>query len=222
MNGPVRTPHVAEPKSDDQANTPLELGINADEQNPPNEIAHQDLRPSDQASAHAVPQEDNDAGSPMAHPASEQSNESEIAEAKPPIPVHRSSGLLSRMRLIRIRDGLDITIEAGGDVARHRLRERVSVGVCLGVSIKTGSVLMLCLGAANRDPRKVEDPNEFRLERKNVREHIALGRGIHTCAGAPLARVERRVTVNRLLDRTREITRRIRVRSSLMWRSRIV
>ena len=62
MNGPVRTPHVAEPKSDDQANTPLELGINADEQNPPNEIAHQDLHPSDQASAHAIPQEDNDAG----------------------------------------------------------------------------------------------------------------------------------------------------------------
>ena len=44
------------------------------------------------------------------------------------------------MRLIRIRDGLDITIEAGGDVARHRLRERVDVGVCLGVYIKAGCV----------------------------------------------------------------------------------
>lgn len=75
-----------------------------------------------------------------------------------------------------------------------------------GVPIKAGTVLMLCLGAANRDPRKFDEPNEFRIHRRNVREHIAFGRGIHTCAGAPLARVEGRVTVNRLLDRTRDIT----------------
>ena len=74
-----------------------------------------------------------------------------------------------------------------------------------GVDIPAGAVVMLCLGAANRDPRKFDDPNEFRLDRKNVREHIAFGRGIHTCAGAPLARVEGRVTINRLLDRTRDI-----------------
>jgi cytochrome P450 len=65
---------------------------------------------------------------------------------------------------------------------------------------------MLCLGAANRDPRKFEDPHEFRLDRRNVREHIAFGRGIHTCAGAPLARVEGIITDNRLLDRMRDIT----------------
>lgn len=70
-----------------------------------------------------------------------------------------------------------------------------------GVPIKAGTVVMLCLGAANRDPRKFDEPDEFHLDRKNVREHIAFGRGIHTCAGAPLARVEGRVTVNRLLDR---------------------
>ena len=72
--------------------------------------------------------------------------------------------------------------------------------------IPAGTVLMLCLGAANRDPRKFDDPNEFQLDRKNVREHIAFGRGIHTCAGAPLARVEGRITVHRLLDRMRDIT----------------
>lgn len=74
------------------------------------------------------------------------------------------------------------------------------------VHIPAGTVVMLCLGAANRDPHKFEDPHEFRLDRKNVREHIAFGRGIHTCAGAPLARVEGVITVNRLLDRMRDIT----------------
>jgi cytochrome P450 len=75
-----------------------------------------------------------------------------------------------------------------------------------GVHISAGTVLMLCLGAANRDPLKFEDAHEFRLDRKNVREHIAFGRGIHTCAGAPLARVEGVITVNRMLDRMRDIT----------------
>ena len=75
-----------------------------------------------------------------------------------------------------------------------------------GVHIPAGTVLMLCLGAANRDPAKFDDPHEFHIDRRNVREHIAFGRGIHTCAGAPLARVEGRITVNRLLDRMREIT----------------
>ncbi|WP_155725682.1 cytochrome P450, partial [Mycobacterium avium] len=55
------------------------------------------------------------------------------------------------------------------------------------VHIPAGTVIMLCLGAANRDPRKFENPNEFRIDRKNVREHIAFGRGIHTCAGPCLA-----------------------------------
>lgn len=75
-----------------------------------------------------------------------------------------------------------------------------------GVHIPAGTVVMLCLGAANRDPLKFEDPHEFRLDRKNVREHIAFGRGIHTCAGAPLARVEGVITINRMLDRMRDIT----------------
>ena len=74
-----------------------------------------------------------------------------------------------------------------------------------GVPLKAGTVVMLCLGAANRDPRKFDDPHEFRPDRKNVREHIAFGRGIHSCAGAPLARVEGRITVQRLLERMRDI-----------------
>ncbi|MCX4090959.1 cytochrome P450 [Nocardia sp. alder85J] len=74
-----------------------------------------------------------------------------------------------------------------------------------GVDIPAGTVVMLCIGAANRDPRKFEHPDEFHPDRRNAREHIAFGRGIHTCAGAPLARVEGQVTLNRMLDRLGDI-----------------
>ena len=72
--------------------------------------------------------------------------------------------------------------------------------------VPAGTTVMVCPGAVNRDPGKFDHPHEFDLDRKNVREHIAFGRGIHTCAGAPLARVEGRITVHRLLDRMRDIT----------------
>jgi len=65
---------------------------------------------------------------------------------------------------------------------------------------------MLLPGASNRDARKVECPNEFRIDRPNVREHVAFGRGNHSCPGAPLARAEGRVSLNRILDRMADIT----------------
>jgi cytochrome P450 len=71
-----------------------------------------------------------------------------------------------------------------------------------GVHIPAGTQVLLANGAANRDPRQFECPAEFRVNRENVRRHIAFGHGIHTCPGAPLARSEARITVERLLDRT--------------------
>jgi cytochrome P450 len=74
-----------------------------------------------------------------------------------------------------------------------------------GVRIPAGTPVLLANGAANRDPRQFECPAEFRVNRENVRRHIAFGHGIHTCPGAPLARSEARVTIERLLDRTTDI-----------------
>ncbi|HEY3879548.1 MAG TPA: cytochrome P450 [Trebonia sp.] len=71
-----------------------------------------------------------------------------------------------------------------------------------GVPIPAGTPVLIMNGAANRDPRQFECPAEFRVERENVRRHIGFGHGIHTCPGAPLARSEARITVERLLDRT--------------------
>jgi cytochrome P450 len=72
--------------------------------------------------------------------------------------------------------------------------------------IPAGTTLMLLNGAANRDPRQFDAPAELRLDRPNGRQHVGFGFGIHTCAGAPLARSEVRVSIERLLDRTSDIT----------------
>ena len=74
-----------------------------------------------------------------------------------------------------------------------------------GVDIPAGTVVMVPPGAANRDPRRFEDPHEFDLHRKNVREHMAFARGVHSCPGGPLARVEGRVSIERILDRMADI-----------------
>ena len=74
-----------------------------------------------------------------------------------------------------------------------------------GVEIPAGSTVMIVIAGANRDPRQFESPGDFNIERPNVRRQIAFGLGVHTCPGAPLARSEVRVTIERLFDRTANI-----------------
>jgi cytochrome P450 len=74
-----------------------------------------------------------------------------------------------------------------------------------GQDIAAGTPVMLLNGAANRDPRLFECPAEFRMDRPNAKVHIAFGRGVHSCPGGPLARAEGRVSIERILDRMRDI-----------------
>jgi len=74
-----------------------------------------------------------------------------------------------------------------------------------GVEISAGTPVMLLNGAANRDPRRFECPHDFRIDRQNALNHIAFGRGVHSCPGGPLARAEGRVSLERILDRMRDI-----------------
>ena len=74
-----------------------------------------------------------------------------------------------------------------------------------GVDIPAGTFLFIANGAANRDPRTFERPEELQVERGNARNHVAFGRGRHTCPGAPLARAETIVGINRFFDHTSDI-----------------
>jgi len=75
-----------------------------------------------------------------------------------------------------------------------------------GVAIPAGSTALLLWGSANRDPEMFDQPETIDLTRKVPRRHVAFGRGIHHCVGAPLARVEARIVLTVLLARTKEIT----------------
>ncbi len=81
-------------------------------------------------------------------------------------------------------------------------RRATTVG---GVEIPAGTTVMVVNGAAGRDPRRFEDPAEFRVDRENAKEHLAFGRGPHACPGGPLARAEARISIERLLARMGDI-----------------
>jgi cytochrome P450 len=73
------------------------------------------------------------------------------------------------------------------------------------VEVAAGTPVMLLNGAANRDPGRFECPAEFRADRPNTMDHLAFGRGHHSCPGGPLARAEGRISIERILDRMRDI-----------------
>ena len=104
----------------------------------------------------------------------------------------------------RIPDFIEETLRYESPVKGDFRLARVSTTVG-GIDIPAGSTVMLLNGAANRDGSQFDDPDEFNMDRLNVRQHLAFGRGVHSCPGGPLARVEGRVSVERLLDRLGEI-----------------
>lgn len=74
-----------------------------------------------------------------------------------------------------------------------------------GVDIAAGSVMTACLVGANHDPKQFDSPEEFNIDRPNLRDHMSFSKGLHACPGAPLGRMETRIALERLLARTSAI-----------------
>jgi pimeloyl-[acyl-carrier protein] synthase len=86
-----------------------------------------------------------------------------------------------------------------------------------GKVMAQGQQAILVLGAANRDPVQFADPDRLDITRKDNR-HIAFSHGIHSCLGAPLARVEAQIAINTLLRRMPALRLQI---EDLEWRETV-
>jgi hypothetical protein len=95
-----------------------------------------------------------------------------------------------------------LRLEGSAKMTARLARKDTKIG---DLEVPAGTRVMLALAAANRDPRRWECPAEFRLDRPKIKEHLGLGRGVHVCAGAPLARVEVRVLLEKFLEHTAHI-----------------
>jgi cytochrome P450 len=75
-----------------------------------------------------------------------------------------------------------------------------------GVKVPKGARLVVVFAAANRDPAVWgDDPDRFDPSRENLKEHLAFGKGIHFCIGAPLSRLEMQVFFEELGRRVRGV-----------------
>ncbi|MGW4507333.1 cytochrome P450 [Streptomyces sp. NPDC004436] len=72
-----------------------------------------------------------------------------------------------------------------------------------GTVIPPGASVWLMLAAGNRDPEQFADPERFDPDRRNL-QHLGLGSGVHSCFGAPLARLEAQIALSRLAARLEE------------------
>jgi cytochrome P450 len=87
--------------------------------------------------------------------------------------------------------------------AVYRLAIRdTSIG---GYAIPAGTLVTVCLSAANNDASHFPDPATFDVARSGLRDHLAFSRGAHGCLGAPLGRMEAKIAIKRLLARTADI-----------------
>lgn len=90
-----------------------------------------------------------------------------------------------------------LRFESSNQLSNRRATAAFELG---GQSYPAGTLLTLCIGAANRDPRVFERPHELVLSRSR-NKHLAFGFGIHQCAGLQLARLEGRIALQGFLKR---------------------
>ncbi|MGF2038356.1 MAG: cytochrome P450 [Nostoc sp. CmiVER01] len=83
--------------------------------------------------------------------------------------------------------------------------------------IKAGEKIVLCLGAANRDPAQFSNPDQLNINREQ-NHHVAFADNIHYCLGAALARLETQIAINTVIQ---ELPNLKLARDKLEWRKNI-
>lgn len=81
---------------------------------------------------------------------------------------------------------------------RRRAKEEVDIS---GVVVPKDATVLLLFFSANHDPARFENPDQFDIRRKDARNHITFGKGVHFCSGAPLARMEMKVVLELLTQK---------------------
>jgi cytochrome P450 len=109
-------------------------------------------------------------------------------------------------QLARLRAAPDLLPLAIEEVLRYRSpvqwmprATRCDVAVH-GQMIPAGKLVLAMIGSANRDPKQFRDAGRFDIAR-DPNPHVAFGHGIHSCLGAPLARLEARIALADFLGR---------------------
>ena len=110
-------------------------------------------------------------------------------------------GELARLRaqpqLIRSCVEEVLRYESSNQLGNRVLTEPVELE---GEALPEGTQIVMCIGAANRDPAQFPDPEAFEIGR-TPNAHLAFGTGIHACVGMSLARLEGRVAIERIFER---------------------
>lgn len=130
--------------------------------------------------------------------------------------------LNSASEMKRIQNNLDLIPKAVDEMARFdgsvprswRITKRPME--ISGIQIPEGELVLPMLSSANRDEIEFSNPDIFDLTRDS-RKHLAFGRGVHVCLGAPLARIEGQEIIWQLLTRFPNITLNAKI-NELVWR----
>ena len=101
--------------------------------------------------------------------------------------------LIENPALIRSAVEEFLRFESSNQLGNRRAVQDAEIG---GVRVSAGSLITLCIGAANRDPAQFPDPDRLDIAREPNR-HLGFGFGVHQCAGLNVARMEGQIAISR-------------------------
>ncbi|WBX82047.1 cytochrome P450 [Virgibacillus salarius] len=119
-----------------------------------------------------------------------------------------------------ITNALEETLRFNGPVEYSTSRWAGEDILFKGQSMKKGDLVIISLNSANHDPEQFKDPEILDITREK-RKHLAFGKGIHACLGAPLARLEGEIAISSFFKRYPHAALNI-TKQDLVWRTGMI